>query len=89
EMPIWWRWYYWASPVAWTLYGLVTSEVGDKMDLVEIPGAGAIPVKVYLEKFLGYHHDFLGVVAMAHIGWFLLFFFVFAYCIKFLNFQRR
>ncbi|KAI4365646.1 hypothetical protein MLD38_021612 [Melastoma candidum] len=26
QIPIWWRWYYWASPVAWTLYGLVTSQ---------------------------------------------------------------
>ncbi|MBA0596224.1 hypothetical protein Gorai_013054, partial [Gossypium raimondii] len=25
EIPIWWRWYYWASPVAWTINGLVTS----------------------------------------------------------------
>lgn len=89
QIPIWWRWYYWASPVAWTIYGLVTSQVGDKMDLVEIPGFGAIPVKVYLEKFLGYKYDFLGAVAVAHVGWVLLFFFVFAYGIKFLNFQRR
>ena len=21
-IPIWWRWYYWGSPVYWTLYGL-------------------------------------------------------------------
>ncbi|KAI8539692.1 hypothetical protein RHMOL_Rhmol09G0202600 [Rhododendron molle] len=89
QIPIWWRWYYWASPVAWTIYGLVTSQVGDKMDLVEIPGEDAIPVKVFLEQFLGYKYDFLGAVAVAHVGWVLLFFFVFAYGIKFLNFQRR
>ncbi|KAL0291437.1 UNVERIFIED_CONTAM: Pleiotropic drug resistance protein 1 [Sesamum radiatum] len=23
--PVWWRWYHWANPVAWTLYGLVAS----------------------------------------------------------------
>ncbi|KAA8539163.1 hypothetical protein F0562_025855 [Nyssa sinensis] len=89
QIPIWWRWYYWASPVAWTIYGLVTSQVGDKMDLVDIPGEGSIPVKVYLEKFIGFDYDFLGAVALAHVGWVLLFFFVFAYGIKFLNFQRR
>ncbi|PSS04971.1 Pleiotropic drug resistance protein [Actinidia chinensis var. chinensis] len=89
QIPIWWRWYYWASPVAWTIYGLVTSQLGDNMEPVEIPGAGAIPVKVYLEKFFGYDYDFLGVVALAHIGWVLLFFFVFAYGIKFFNFQNR
>uniref|UniRef100_A0A453KMP4 ABC transporter domain-containing protein n=1 Tax=Aegilops tauschii subsp. strangulata TaxID=200361 RepID=A0A453KMP4_AEGTS len=25
RIPIWWRWYYWLSPIAWTLNGLVTS----------------------------------------------------------------
>lgn len=29
-IPVWWRWYYWCSPVAWTIYGLITSQVGDK-----------------------------------------------------------
>ncbi|KAJ9181423.1 hypothetical protein P3X46_009555 [Hevea brasiliensis] len=89
QIPIWWRWYYWASPVAWTLYGLVASQVGDKNVLVEIPGAGNVPLNVFLKESMGFDHDFLPAVAVAHIGWVLLFFFVFAYGIKFLNFQRR
>ncbi|KAK3034466.1 hypothetical protein RJ639_033322 [Escallonia herrerae] len=89
QIPIWWRWYYWGSPVAWTIYGLVTSQVGDKMDLVHIPDHGEIPVKAYLKEFLGYESDFLGHVAAAHVGWVVLFFAVFVYGIKVLNFQRR
>lgn len=89
QIPIWWRWYYWGSPVAWTIYGLVTSQVGDKMDIVHVPNHGEIPVKDYLKVFLGYEHDFLGYVALAHLGWVLLFFSVFVYGIKVLNFQRR
>ncbi|XP_073127803.1 pleiotropic drug resistance protein 2-like isoform X2 [Henckelia pumila] len=89
QIPIWWRWYYWGSPVAWTIYGLVTSQVGDKMDNVHVPGHGDIPIKDYLKQFLGYDSDFLGYVALAHVGWALLFFFVFVYGIKVLNFQRR
>ncbi|KAH6756618.1 pleiotropic drug resistance 12 [Perilla frutescens var. hirtella] len=27
--PVWWRWYHWGNPVAWTLYGLVASQYGD------------------------------------------------------------
>ncbi|KAI3816188.1 hypothetical protein L1987_15879 [Smallanthus sonchifolius] len=38
QIPIWWRWYYWGSPVAWTLYGLITSHVGQNENLVEVPG---------------------------------------------------
>ncbi|EEF30370.1 ATP-binding cassette transporter, putative [Ricinus communis] len=89
EIPIWWRWYYWASPTAWTIYGLITSQVGKISDNVEIPGQGFIPVKEFLKEALGFEYDFLGAVAAAHIGFVLLFLFVFAYGIKFLNFQRR
>ncbi|KAK4717280.1 hypothetical protein R3W88_015618 [Solanum pinnatisectum] len=89
QIPIWWRWYYWGSPVAWTIYGLVTSLLGDKNDNVEVPGIGEIPLKLFLKDNLGFEYDFLGAVAVAHVAWAVLFSFVFAYGIKFLNFQRR
>ncbi|XP_061340275.1 pleiotropic drug resistance protein 2-like isoform X6 [Gastrolobium bilobum] len=89
QIPIWWRWYYWASPVAWTLYGLITSQLGDRIAEVEIPGAGSMGLKEFLKQNFGYDYDFLPAVAAAHVGWVLLFLFVFAYGIKFLNFQRR
>ncbi|CAB4299305.1 unnamed protein product [Prunus armeniaca] len=89
QIPIWWRWYYWGSPVAWTIYGLVTSQVGDKTSLVEVPGQARMSVQTYLKTRLGFEYDFLGAVVVAHIGFVLLFLFVFAYGIKYLNFQRR
>ncbi|CAL5207748.1 unnamed protein product [Lathyrus oleraceus] len=89
QIPIWWRWYYWASPVAWTIYGLVTSQVGDMNSPIEVPGYRLMTVKDYLERRLGFEHDFLGFVVLAHIAFCLLFLFVFAYGIKFLNFQKR
>ncbi|KAG8483867.1 hypothetical protein CXB51_022587 [Gossypium anomalum] len=89
QIPIWWRWYYWASPVAWTLYGLVTSQVGDKDGPLEVPGRQNMTVKGFLKEDLGFEHSFLPAVAVAHVGWCLLFFFVFAYGIRFLNYQRR
>ncbi|OVA06116.1 ABC transporter-like [Macleaya cordata] len=90
QIPIWWRWYYWASPVAWTIYGVVTSLIGDKNTQLQIPGqAEKMMLKEFLKESLGYDHDFLGYVALAHVGFVLLFFFVFAYGIKFLNFQKR
>ncbi|KAL6585269.1 ABC transporter G member 34 [Orobanche minor] len=89
DIPIWWRWYYWASPVAWTIYGLVTSQVGDRMDPVQVPGRGDIPLRDYLDSFLGFEYDFLGAIAGGHVGWAILFGLVFAFGIKFLNFQKR
>ncbi|XVF07719.1 hypothetical protein REPUB_Repub06bG0163900 [Reevesia pubescens] len=89
QIPIWWRWYYWATPVSWTLYGLVTSQVGDINGPLEVPGRPNMTLKGFLKEDMGFEYSFLPAVAVAHIGWCLLFFFVFAYGIKFLNFQRR
>ncbi|KAF5183388.1 pleiotropic drug resistance protein 2-like [Thalictrum thalictroides] len=89
-IPIWWRWYYWATPVAWTIYGLVISQLGDMDGLIEIPGTTLKPsIKEFLKENLGYEYDFLAYVALAHIAFVVIFFFVFGYGIKFLNFQRR
>lgn len=89
-IPIWWRWYYWASPVAWTIYGIFASQIGDQTGPIELTGnTGTTRVNIFLKDYLGYDHDFLVAVVFAHVGWVLLFFFVFAYGIKFLNFQRR
>ena len=89
RIPIWWRWYYWASPTAWTVYGIVASQIGDKTSLVQVPGSAPISVKDYLKKQFGFEYAFLPNVAVAHIAFVVLFLFVFAYGIKFLNFQRR
>jgi len=89
QIPVWWRWYYWASPVSWTLYGLITSQLGDRSAELEIPGNGTMELKEYLKQNFGFQYDFLPVVAAVHVGWVLLFLFVFAYGIKFLNFQKR
>ncbi|RDX65618.1 ABC transporter G family member 39, partial [Mucuna pruriens] len=89
QIPIWWRWYYWACPTAWSVYGLVTSQVGDKDTPIEVPGSRTMSVKAFLQKQMDYEYDFLGVVVVAHIAFVALFLFVFAYGIKVFNFQKR
>ncbi|KAH9674753.1 ABC transporter G family member 34 [Citrus sinensis] len=90
QIPIWWRWYYWLSPVAWTLYGLVTSQVGDIEGNVEIPGSTAtMTVKQLLKDSFGFKYDFLPVVAVVKLVWLLAFVFVFTLAITLINFQRR
>ncbi|KAB1215924.1 Pleiotropic drug resistance protein 2 [Morella rubra] len=88
-IPIWWRWYYWASPVAWTIYGIFASQVGDRTNFIEITGSAPQRIDEFIKTNFGYDRDFLVPIVIAHVGWVLLFFFVFAYGIKFLNFQRR
>ncbi|GJP69951.1 hypothetical protein CLOP_g945 [Closterium sp. NIES-67] len=28
EIPVWWSWFYYINPIAWSLYGLITSQLG-------------------------------------------------------------
>ncbi|KAK2996819.1 hypothetical protein RJ639_026085 [Escallonia herrerae] len=88
-IPVWWRWYYWGSPVAWTIYGVFASQIADINTELTTSNGTIIRVDLFLKENFGYEHDFLVSVVLAHLGWVLLFFFVFAYGIKFLNFQRR
>ncbi|PHT67077.1 Pleiotropic drug resistance protein 1 [Capsicum annuum] len=61
RMPIWWRWYYWASPVSWTLYGLLASQFGDLQNKISDTDE---TVEQFLRRYFGFKHDFLGVVAV-------------------------
>ena len=76
--------------MAWTVYGLVTSQVGDEItDLEELGLGSEIPLKTFLKETFGFEYEFLTVVALAHAGWVLFFLFVFACGIKYINFQKR
>ncbi|CAN4095926.1 unnamed protein product [Withania somnifera] len=85
RIPIWWRWYYWACPVAWTLYGLVASQFGDLQNKL----SDDENVEQFLGRYFGFEHDFLGVVAATIVAWPVIFAFMFALAIKAFNFQKR
>ncbi|XP_059287192.1 pleiotropic drug resistance protein 1-like [Lycium ferocissimum] len=84
-MPIWWRWYYWANPVAWTLYGLLASQFGDLQNKL----TNDETVEQFLRRYFGFKHDFLGVVAVVIVAYVVVFAFTFALAIKTFNFQKR
>lgn len=89
QIPIWSRWCYWLTPLSWTMYGLLTSQVGEQNHSFEVPGVSNITLKGFIKEAFGYEYGFLPVVAAAHIVWILLFFFIFVCGIKYLNFQQR
>ncbi|XVF24879.1 hypothetical protein REPUB_Repub13aG0165400 [Reevesia pubescens] len=92
NMPVWWRWYYWACPVAWTLYGLIVSQFGDLQNSIRdgaFVGESRETVIQYLRRYFGFRHDFLGVVAAVILGFTVLFASIFIVSIKVFNFQRR
>lgn len=88
QLPVYWVWYYWITPTAWTLYGLIDSQLGDITTPLEANG-GLVPVRNYLSNYFGFHHSFLPYVCIWHVGMVVLFGLVFATCIKIFNFQRR
>ncbi|KAK4277139.1 hypothetical protein QN277_015181 [Acacia crassicarpa] len=85
RIPIWWRWYCWICPVAWTLYGLFASQFGDVKDTLE----SGETVEEFLRDYFGYRHDFLCIVAVVVAGVSVLFGLIFAFSIKSFNFQKR
>ncbi|XP_027344794.1 pleiotropic drug resistance protein 1-like isoform X3 [Abrus precatorius] len=86
SMPAWWRWYYWACPVAWTIYGLVASQFGDITNVLKSENT---TVQEFIRSYFGFKHDFVGVCAIMVSGFAVLFVFIFAVSIKAFNFQKR
>lgn len=82
---MWWRWYYWASPISWTLYALATSQYGDVEEYISPEET----VKEFLTSFFGFRHDFLGAVAAAIVAFVVAFVFIFGSAIRAFNFERR
>ncbi|CAE5962645.1 unnamed protein product [Arabidopsis arenosa] len=90
KIPKWWIWYYWICPVAWTVYGLIVSQYGDVETPIQVlGGAPGLTVKQYIEDHYGFQSDFMGPVAAVLIAFTVFFAFIFAFCIRTLNFQTR
>ncbi|XP_039165206.1 ABC transporter G family member 38-like [Eucalyptus grandis] len=85
RIAVWWRWYTWMCPVAWSLYSMVTTQYGDVHSNFDSREA----VVEYLRDYFGFQYNFLWVVSVVLIGFVLLFVSVYAYAMKALNFQKR
>nr|DAD28487.1 TPA_asm: hypothetical protein HUJ06_029955 [Nelumbo nucifera] len=88
NIPGWWIWFHYICPVAWTLRGIISSQLGDVETYIVGSGFEG-SVKDYLEVSLGYSSGMIGVSAAVLIGFCIFFFLVYACSVKFLNFQRR
>jgi energy-coupling factor transporter ATP-binding protein EcfA2 len=89
KLPVWWRWYSWICPVAWTLYGLVASQFGDLHHELEGALHQGQTAASYIEEYYGFRHDFLWAVALVHVVFTVMFAFLFSFAIMKFNFQRR
>ncbi|KAI3806303.1 hypothetical protein L1987_22202 [Smallanthus sonchifolius] len=88
QIPGWWIWFYYVCPIAWTLQGLIGSQLADVEEPIVGPGFRGT-VKGYLKEALGIESNMIGVSAVVIFAFSLFFFLVFALSLKFLNFQKR
>ncbi|KAG2599000.1 ABC transporter G family member 37-like isoform X2 [Panicum virgatum] len=89
KLPVWWRWYSWICPVAWTLYGLVASQFGDIMHTLDDAEKEGQTVAQFITEYFGFHHDQLWLVAVVHVALACFFAFLFSFAIMKFNFQKR
>lgn len=88
RIPVWWIWFYYICPIAWTLRGIITSQLGDVETIVRGPSFEG-SVKDFIKAYYGFESGMVGVSVAVLVGFNLLFFVVFAVSVKVLNFQRR
>nr|CAB3468176.1 unnamed protein product [Digitaria exilis] len=89
KIPGWWIWYYWICPMAWTVYGLIATQYGDLEETITVPGQDPQRISYYVTHHFGYHTNFMPVVAPVLVLFAAFFAFMYAVCIKKLNFQQR
>jgi hypothetical protein len=88
-IPVWWRWVYWANPAAWTVYGLMFSQLGDRTEVILVPGQPDQTVRDFMESYLGLEDRYFNLITYLHVAIIALFAFLFFISLKHLNFQRR
>ena len=78
------------NPVSWSLYGLVTSNVGDYDNrLVELTAGGTQTVPEFLHNRFGYRHNWEGWCVIVLAAYVVFFWGIGALAFKRLNFQQR
>ncbi|KAK5818388.1 hypothetical protein PVK06_023324 [Gossypium arboreum] len=88
RIPGWWIWFYYICPVAWSLKGIISSQLGDVETMIVEPTFKGT-VKEYVSTSFGIDVGMMGPTVAVLLGFCILFFSVFTLSIKFLNFQKR
>ncbi|TVU34551.1 hypothetical protein EJB05_16387, partial [Eragrostis curvula] len=85
KVPIWWRWYCYICPIAWTLYGLVVSQFGDNAT----PMDDGKLVMHFIDDYFDFKLSWLGWVAAIVAAFAVFFASLFGFAIMKFNFQKR
>uniref|UniRef100_A0A0E0MIJ3 ABC transporter domain-containing protein n=1 Tax=Oryza punctata TaxID=4537 RepID=A0A0E0MIJ3_ORYPU len=89
QIPRWWIWLYYASPLSWTLNVFFTTQFGDEHEK-EISVFGETKsVAAFIKDYFGFRRDILPLAAIILAMFPTLFAILFGLSISKLNFQRR
>uniref|UniRef100_A0A0E0NFT2 ABC transporter domain-containing protein n=1 Tax=Oryza rufipogon TaxID=4529 RepID=A0A0E0NFT2_ORYRU len=89
QIPRWWIWLYYTSPLSWTLNVFFTTQFGDEHQK-EISVFGETKsVAAFIKDYFGFRHDLLPLAAIILAMFPILFAILFGLSISKLNFQRR
>eukprot|EP00271_Cylindrocystis_brebissonii_P020897 TRINITY_DN71_c0_g1_i2.p1 TRINITY_DN71_c0_g1~~TRINITY_DN71_c0_g1_i2.p1 ORF type:complete len:1380 (-),score=255.02 TRINITY_DN71_c0_g1_i2:202-4341(-) len=90
SMPSWWQWYSWINPVAWSLNGLITSQLGDVTSPITVTGlTQPVALNTFLSEFFGFHHSWLGGITAVLVAFVVFFWLIYAYALRTLVLQSR
>jgi hypothetical protein len=89
QIPRWWIWLYYISPMSWTLNVFFTAQFGDATDRMVVVFGETKSIAVFMRDHFGYRRDLLSLSAIALAAFPILFAILFGYNISKINFQRR
>ncbi|XP_062203923.1 ABC transporter G family member 41-like isoform X2 [Phragmites australis] len=89
QIPKWWLWLYYISPMSWTLNVFFTTQFGyEDKKKIEVFGETK-SVAVFVRDYFGFRRELLPLAAIVLAAFPILFATLFGYSISKLNFQRR
>ncbi|KAL2654248.1 hypothetical protein R1flu_022376 [Riccia fluitans] len=89
RIPIWWKWYYWCCPLAYSLYGCITSQFGNLHEDLQLSDGSKSYIDDLLNERFGFKTSLLPLAAVMVIVFAVLFASIFMFTIAKFNFQRR
>ena len=98
RMPVWWSWFSYINPFAWSIYGLVASQLGhDFTNVVNTygfdPADGLLGQDLYVAQFIykyyGYDADYLTRLIPIVLGFSVAFWLIASAGLKFIIYYSR
>lgn len=84
-----WRWFTYVNPVAWSLYGLLASQLGNiQATIIDFTGQ-EISVADFLTDRFGYHYSMVGPIVAILFAYVLFFRGLSVLFLTRINFQKR